>query len=119
MWSWQVLHHDKVMLEQEWCYLASHTPYDAFMERSHSFQDSENKGGADFFNPIEECIWRLHLVTLPRWVGNQPPAIYLSVYLSIDLSIYLLIYLSFYLSIQLSIYLSISESRPCMIAMSC
>ena len=62
----QVLHHDKIMLEQEWCYLASHTPYDSFMEKSHSFEDSENKDGNDFFKPIEECIWRLHLVTLPR-----------------------------------------------------
>jgi hypothetical protein len=66
-----VLHHDKMMLEQEWCYLASHTPYDSFMEKSHSFQDSEqNEQGQerrpDFFKPIEECIWRLHLVTLPR-----------------------------------------------------
>jgi len=60
----QVLHHDKIMLEQEWCYLASHTPYDSFMEKSHSFEDSE-KGGNDFFKPTEECIWRLHLVTLP------------------------------------------------------
>jgi hypothetical protein len=64
---YQVLHHDKIMLEQEWCYLASHTPYDSFMEKSHSFEDSEKKAN-DFFKPIEECIWRLHLVTLPRLV---------------------------------------------------
>jgi hypothetical protein len=52
------------MLEQEWCFLASHTPYDAFMEKYSSFESAEK--ACDFFHPIEECKWKLHLVTLPR-----------------------------------------------------
>ena len=61
----QVLQHDQIMLEQEWCFLASHTPYDAFMEKYNSFENAE-KRTSDFFHPVEECKWKLHLVTLPR-----------------------------------------------------
>lgn len=61
---YQVLHHDQIMLEQEWCFLASQTPYDAFMEKYNSFENTEKM--TDYFHPVEECRWKLHLVTLPR-----------------------------------------------------
>lgn len=65
----QVLHHDLIMLEQEWCFLASNTPYDAYMEQKTSFEGAESGGNPDYFNPIEQCSWKLHIVTLPRYDG--------------------------------------------------
>ena len=66
----QVLHQDQIMLEQEWCFLASQTPYDSFMETYNCLENDKNNLSnskkADFFHPPEECQWKLHLVTLPR-----------------------------------------------------
>jgi hypothetical protein len=70
----RVLHHDQVMLEQEWCFIASHTPYDAFMATYNPLEkQSLSKKAADFFHPPEECEWKLHLVTLPRSSPSLSP----------------------------------------------
>jgi hypothetical protein len=58
------------MLEQEWCFLASNTPYDAYMNQRTNFEGVDESGivAVDYFNPIVQCSWKLHLVTLPRYL---------------------------------------------------
>ena len=59
-----VSHFDKIILEQEWYFLASSTPYESSMYKTKSiFEDSSKQ--ADLFRPSDECTWRIHLVTLP------------------------------------------------------
>lgn len=62
----QVLHHDSILLEQEWYFLGSKTPYDSFMEKKMSFEKVTSGGGMDVFRPSQECNWKVHLVALPR-----------------------------------------------------
>jgi hypothetical protein len=68
----RVLHHDHIMLEQEWCFIASHTPYDSFMATYNPLEKQSLSKTADFFQPPEECEWKLHLVTLPRSLSHPP-----------------------------------------------
>jgi hypothetical protein len=61
-----VCHYDKIMLEQEWYFLASLSPYQSSMFKSISNSDEamiNNK--INLFEPIEECTWKLHLIALP------------------------------------------------------
>lgn len=62
----RVMHLDNVMLEQEWYFLASQTPYDSYMEKQQVFERRDKKYGTSLFHPSDECSWKLHLVTLPR-----------------------------------------------------
>lgn len=62
----QVLHCDSILLEQEWYFLGSKTPYDSFMEKKMSFEKVTEGGGEEVFRPSAECSWKMHLVALPR-----------------------------------------------------
>jgi hypothetical protein len=63
----QVHHHDTILLEQEWYYLASKTPYDSFMEKKMSFEEVTGGGNVleSVFRPSVECYWKIHIVALP------------------------------------------------------
>lgn len=61
----QVLHEDSILLEQEWCYLASKTPSDSHMEKKMSFEEVAAGGLVDVFKPSTEAVWKIHIVTLP------------------------------------------------------
>ncbi len=61
----QVLHEDSILLEQEWCYLASKTPYDSHMEKKMSFEEVAAGGLVDVFKPSTEAVWKMHIVALP------------------------------------------------------
>lgn len=67
-----VCHFDKILLEQEWYFLGSSSPYDASMVKHSNFEEaldrtnktSRNKAN-QLFHPREECTWKFVLVTLP------------------------------------------------------
>eukprot|EP00600_Ochromonadales_sp_CCMP1393_P014448 CAMPEP_0174996962 /NCGR_PEP_ID=MMETSP0005-20121125/690_1 /TAXON_ID=420556 /ORGANISM="Ochromonas sp., Strain CCMP1393" /LENGTH=1016 /DNA_ID=CAMNT_0016251437 /DNA_START=254 /DNA_END=3301 /DNA_ORIENTATION=+ len=60
-----VLHDDKIMLEQEWCFLASVSPYESSMYKTISNSDEAMRTKIDLFQPGDECSWKIHLVALP------------------------------------------------------
>lgn len=64
--SQQVGHRDKVILEQEWYYLSSLTPYTSGMFKIKDDIDDALKSGLDLFYPPNECGWKFHLVDLPN-----------------------------------------------------
>lgn len=55
----QVLNHDKIMLEQEWYFLASSTPSNSLMYKSIDNSDDAMTTKIDLFKPSEDCIWRV------------------------------------------------------------
>jgi hypothetical protein len=60
-----VLHDDKIMLEQEWFFLASSSPYQSSMYKTLNNSDEAMTTKMDLFQPGEECSWKVHLVALP------------------------------------------------------
>lgn len=60
-----VLHDDRVMLEQEWYFLASISPYQSSMYKTLNNSDEAMTTKVDLFQPGEECSWKMHLVALP------------------------------------------------------
>ncbi len=71
-----VLHLDRIILEQEWYFLASYSPYESNMYKwpgnADDIYDGHGKSRAaafslasDLFRPSEECSWKMHLVALP------------------------------------------------------
>jgi hypothetical protein len=60
-----VLHHDKIILEQEWYFLASSSPYEASMHRHGSNASFVVGQNINLFKPTEDCMWRMHLLGLP------------------------------------------------------
>ena len=61
----QVGHLDKVILEQEWYYLSSVSPYTSGMFKIKEDIDDALQSGLDLFYPPDECGWKFHLVDLP------------------------------------------------------
>ena len=61
----QVGHLDKLILEQEWYYLSSQTPYTSGMFKIKEDIDDALNSGLDLFYPAPECTWKFHLVDLP------------------------------------------------------
>ena len=59
-----VKHGDRIMLEQEFAYLASPSPSDVFLERTRwGVEEVWSKNpDLDYFNMTEECSWIPHLV---------------------------------------------------------
>lgn len=60
-----VLHDDKVILEQEWFFLASSSPYQSSMYKTLNNSDEAMTTKMDLFQPGDECSWKIHLVALP------------------------------------------------------
>lgn len=60
-----VCHFDRVILEQEWFFLASQSPYESSMYKSISNSDEAMHTKIDLFQPPDECTWKIHLVSLP------------------------------------------------------
>ena len=60
-----VLHDDKIMLEQEWFFLASSSPYNSSMYKTLNNSDEAMTTKVDLFQPGDECSWKIHLVALP------------------------------------------------------
>jgi len=60
-----VLHDDKIMLEQEWYFLASSSPYQSSMYKTLNNSDEAMTTKMDLFQPGDECSWKIHLVALP------------------------------------------------------
>jgi hypothetical protein len=60
-----VTHEDKIMLEQEWFFLASASPYQSSMYKTLNNSDEAMTTKVDLFQPGEECSWRVHLAALP------------------------------------------------------
>ena len=58
-------HLDRVILEQEWYFLASTSPYESSMYKSLNNSDEAMTTKIDLFRPGEECSWKVHLVALP------------------------------------------------------
>eukprot|EP01033_Poteriospumella_lacustris_P011140 gene11140-7927_t len=65
-----VCHLDRIILEQEWCFLASNAPSSSSMFRICENSDDALARKIDLFRPGDECIWRLHLVALPSDDGE-------------------------------------------------
>jgi hypothetical protein len=61
----QVGHLDKIILEQEWYYLSSISPYTSGMFKIKEDIDDALQSGLDLFYPPDECTWKFHLVDLP------------------------------------------------------
>ena len=61
----QVGHLDKLILEQEWYYLSSQSPYTSGMFKIKEDIDDALNSGLDLFYPAPECTWKFHLVDLP------------------------------------------------------
>ena len=60
---------DHLMLEQEWNYLASKSPYDSYMETcmpKETNSNSNNSKTTQYFPMSNNCAWKIHLVSLPR-----------------------------------------------------
>ena len=55
----QVLNHDRIMLEQEWYFLASSSPTNSIMYKSVDNSDDAMTTKLDLFKPSEDCIWRV------------------------------------------------------------
>ena len=53
------------MLEQEWFFLASNSPYQSSMYKIVSNSNEARTSKVGLFNPGEECSWKVHLVALP------------------------------------------------------
>ncbi len=60
-----VCHFDRIILEQEWFFLASQSPYESSMYKSISNSDEAMHTKIDLFQPPDECTWKIHLVSLP------------------------------------------------------
>lgn len=60
-----VAHHDRIMLEQEWYYLASTNPQNSTMVKTMNNSDEAMTTKIDLFQPAEDCTWKVHLVSLP------------------------------------------------------
>jgi hypothetical protein len=60
-----VVHSDRIMLEQEWSFLASQSPYESSMYKTISNSDEAMRTKLDLFQPGDECSWKIHLVALP------------------------------------------------------
>lgn len=58
-------HFDRIILEQEWYFLASTSPYESSMYKSLNNSDEAMTTKIDLFRPSEECTWKVHLVALP------------------------------------------------------
>ena len=57
---------DKVILEQEWYFLSSLSPYDCGMYKTKSDIDEATRNGNDLFNPGDECTWKFVLCDHPH-----------------------------------------------------
>ncbi len=57
---------DKVILEQEWYFLSSLSPYDCGMYKTKSDIDQATRNGNDLFNPGDECTWKIFLCDHPH-----------------------------------------------------
>ncbi len=57
---------DKVILEQEWYFLSSLSPYDCGMYKTKSDIDQATRNGSDLFNPGDECTWKVVLCDHPH-----------------------------------------------------
>lgn len=57
-------HLDRVLMEQEWYFLGSPSPFEAKMEKTGDFESALEKKGA-LFAPRDECTWKIHLAHLP------------------------------------------------------
>ena len=55
----QVLNHDRIMLEQEWYFLASSTSSNSIMYKSIDNSDDAMTTKIDLFKPSEDCIWKV------------------------------------------------------------
>lgn len=60
-----VTHFDRVILEQEWYFLASNSPYESNMYKTLNNSDEAMTTKIDLFRPTDECVWKVHLVALP------------------------------------------------------
>lgn len=60
-----VCHFDKILLEQEWYFLSSQSPYESNMYKSVNNSDEAMTTKYNLFDPPEECSWKVHLVALP------------------------------------------------------
>jgi hypothetical protein len=60
-----VSHLDRIILEQEWYFLASCSPYESSMFKSLNNSDEAMTTKMDLFRPSEDCVWKIHLVDLP------------------------------------------------------
>jgi hypothetical protein len=58
-------HLDRVILEQEWYFLASSAPGESSMYKSVKNSDEAMTTKINLFQPGEECTWKIHLVSLP------------------------------------------------------
>jgi len=67
----QVLNHDRIILEQEWYFLASTSPSNTTMFKSVDNSDDAMTTKIDLFKPSEDCIWKLHIVELPTFNNNH------------------------------------------------
>lgn len=59
-----VSHADKIMLEQEWFFLASVSPYESSMYKTLNNSDEAMSTKVNLFNPGEECSWKIHLLKM-------------------------------------------------------
>ena len=67
-----VNHFDKILLEQEWYFLGSSSPYDSSMVKHSNFEialdrsiQKANNYESKLFQPKDDCTWKFVLVTLP------------------------------------------------------
>ena len=60
-----VAHHDQIMLEQEWYYLASSNPSSSTMVKTMNNSDEAMTTRIDLFQPVEDCTFKMHLLSLP------------------------------------------------------
>ena len=58
-------HRDKILLEQEWYFLSSISPYVSGMYKTKADLDSASRATKELFNPGFECTWILHLHNQP------------------------------------------------------
>lgn len=63
----QVENHDRIMLEQEWYFLASNSSANSSMYKSIDNSDDAMTTKIDLFKPSEDCIWKIHIVQLPAY----------------------------------------------------
>lgn len=61
---------DKILLEQEWYFLSSMTPYVSGMYKTKADIDNASRSTEELFNPGFECTWILHLHNQPCTANN-------------------------------------------------
>lgn len=67
----QVSNNDRIMLEQEWYFLASTSPSNSAMYKSVDNSDDAMTTKLNLFKPSEDCIWKLRIVQLPAYNNEQ------------------------------------------------